>query len=84
MAQLDNAADSDSEEQGFESLRAGQKMKSDAEGIALHFLVSKETKGFEKDGLPTGKSQPFGERLRSPWACSRGSGVANPFGRAKK
>ena len=23
-------------------------MKSDAEGIALHFLVSKETKGFEK------------------------------------
>ena len=25
MAQLDNAADSDSEERGFESLRAGQK-----------------------------------------------------------
>ena len=26
MAQLDNAADSDSEERGFESLRAGQKI----------------------------------------------------------
>ncbi len=27
MAQLDNAADSDSEERGFESLWAGQKIK---------------------------------------------------------
>ena len=28
VAQLDNAADSDSEERGFESLRAGQKKES--------------------------------------------------------
>ncbi len=28
VAQLDNAADSDSEERGFESLRAGQKNRT--------------------------------------------------------
>lgn len=28
VAQLDNAADSDSEDRGFESLRAGQKYKA--------------------------------------------------------
>ena len=37
MAQLDNAADSDSEERGFESLPAGQNKKSQN----LAFLRSK-------------------------------------------
>ena len=33
MAQLDNAADSDSEERGFESLWAGQKKASRMPGV---------------------------------------------------
>ena len=31
VAQLDNAADSDSEERGFESLRAGQKIRQSSD-----------------------------------------------------
>ena len=43
MAQLDNAADSDSEERGFESLWAGQKKAATlAVGASFYF-----SKGFE-------------------------------------
>ena len=38
MAQLDNAADSDSEERGFESLQADQKSKQYPERVLFTFL----------------------------------------------
>ena len=38
VAQLDNAADSDSEERGFESLQAGQKSKYDTISVVLAFF----------------------------------------------
>ena len=44
MAQLDNAADSDSEERGFESLWAGQKGKTTF--VVFPFYFS-SIKGFE-------------------------------------
>ena len=40
MAQLDNAADSDSEERGFESLWAGQKKDSNTQGVAIFFIFT--------------------------------------------
>ena len=39
VAQLDNAADSDSEERGFKSLRAGQIKQSPYMGVALFLSV---------------------------------------------
>ena len=47
MAQLDNAADSDSEERGFESLRAGQKNNNGTLAVPLLFFSFNQTKGFE-------------------------------------
>ena len=39
MAQLDNAADSDSEERGFESLQAGQFKKESIRKDGFFFLI---------------------------------------------
>ncbi len=39
--------------------------------------------GFEQGGLPQGKFRPFGERLKSPWACRRRWSRANPLLSAK-
>ena len=42
MAQLDNAADSDSEERGFESLRAGQK-KQGTDRCLVFLLIKRDS-----------------------------------------
>ena len=57
MAQLDNAADSDSEERGFESLRAGQKCNS-AFVVLLYFFILNQTKGFEQGGSEAEENSP--------------------------
>ena len=57
MAQLDNAADSDSEERGFESLRAGQKDNSILV-VPLSFFVFNQTKGFEQGGSVAEENSP--------------------------
>ena len=57
MAQLDNAADSDSEERGFESLRAGHKKQWYPCG-AVVFLVYYQTKGFEQGGSEAEENSP--------------------------
>ena len=62
MAQLDNAADSDSEERGFESLWAGQKNITVPIG-AVVFFYSHQTEGFEQGGSEAEGNAP-GERFR--------------------
>ena len=44
MAQLDNAADSDSEERGFKSLRAGQKKKAPTLVVGAILLDRRDSK----------------------------------------
>ena len=44
VAQLDNAADSDSEERGFKSLRAGQAKQSPKQEIDLLFFGARDLK----------------------------------------
>ena len=56
MAQLDNAADSDSEERGFESLWAGQKKASTLVVGVLFFVIM--YRDSNQGGLPKGKLQP--------------------------
>ena len=43
VAQLDNAADSDSEDRGFESLRADQKKKASALVVGASFFASRDS-----------------------------------------
>ena len=56
MAQLDNAADSDSEERGFESLWAGQK--NTAPCGAVVFFIYNQTKGFGQGGSEAEENSP--------------------------
>ncbi len=50
MAQLDNAADSDSEDRGFESLRAGQIKRESVRKDWFSFYFSYTySKGFEHE-----------------------------------
>ena len=58
MAQPDNAADSDSEERGFESLRAGQKIITVPLWCRCCFLVYNQTKGFEQGGSAAEENSP--------------------------
>ena len=55
MAQLDNAADSDSEERGFESLRAGQKNDNLRQKVVVFFIQS--------EGLACNRCQAYVIRL---------------------
>ena len=55
VAQLDNAADSDSEERGFESLQAGQKRSCDLLRLRLLFSFRKKRQGFEQGGSASGR-----------------------------
>ena len=62
MAQLDNAADSDSEERGFESLWAGQKKLRHL--VCRNFFCSdSNTEGFEQGGSEAEENAP-GEHFR--------------------
>ena len=51
VAQLDNAADSDSEERGFKSLRAGQQPQPHPLGWGCAYYSALQNKGFEYGNL---------------------------------
>ena len=76
MAQLDNAADSDSEDRGFESLRAGQEISRLIETGNFFFK-----KGFEGRAGQSNSPVDCCDRER-PSALRRAN--RNPFERAKK
>ena len=76
MAQLDNAADSDSEDRGFESLRAGQEISRLIETGNFFFK-----KGFEGRAGQSNSPVDCCDRER-PSARRRAN--RNPFERAKK
>ena len=75
MAQLDNAADSDSEDRGFESLRAGQEISRLIETGNFFFK-----KGFEGRAGQSNSPVDCCDRER-PSARRRAN--RNPFERAK-
>ena len=75
MAQLDNAADSDSEDRGFESLRAGQEISRLGEAGDFFFK-----KGFEGRAAQSNSPVDCCDRER-PSARRRAN--RNPFERAK-
>ena len=84
VAQLDNAADSDSEERGFESLRAGQTESINRTVGALFFSPI----GIRTRRERSGRKQ-FGELFLPTWATSVCEAIdalrrKNPFERAKK
>mgnify|MGYP006974368722 CR=1 FL=1 len=56
MAQLDNAADSDSEERGFESLWAGQKSNTTFCGVAFIILNGIRTRSPSRVGSPSART----------------------------
>ncbi len=62
MAQLDNAADSDSEERGFESLWAGQKNIT-VPKVPLYFFSYVQAEGFEQGGSEAEENAP-GDHFR--------------------
>ena len=68
MAQLDNAADSDSEERGFKSLWAGQKKITHFCVVSFLFL---HQEGFEPEmGANSEQSEERSDRETVQWTVS--------------
>ena len=84
VAQLDNAADSDSEERGFESLQAGQFKKEtiQSRGFLLNFRIF--VKGFEQAVKKQSGGLFFRRGNEQSEAIGAGAPRKNPFKRAKK
>ena len=83
MAQLDNAADSDSEERGFESLRAGQKQKQSPFAVIVFVFHFYTPKGFEQGVKKQSGGLFFSRGNERSEAIGAAAPGQNPFGRAK-
>ena len=81
VAQLDNAADSDSEERGFESLRAGHNDKVALQKCDLIFCSTKPN-GFEQGVKKQSGGLFFSRGNERSEAIGTAVPRQNPFGRA--
>ena len=80
MAQLDNAADSDSEERGFESLRAGQKESTNLCGWCFLFSFEVNARDSNPERARSVKKNSVGHCFLAK-GCAGGYRKAEPLGR---
>ena len=80
MAQLDNAADSDSEERGFESLQAGQRKRRTSKTKSFSFFIMNFIRDSNPERAQRVKKNSVGHCFLAMW-CADGYRKAEPLGR---